>query len=98
MSNDQKKALRRAYIVMNVKLLEYDIQVRRKIMFPNALVLDLRFKLGHIPHGHKIFMETLLNMLESVHLIDALSSTSIDDLLASSSHKRSKVMMQVMEW
>ena len=98
MSNDQKKALRRAYIVMNVKLLEYDIQVRRKIMFPNALVLDLRFKLGHIPHGHKIFMETLLNMLESVHLIDALSSTSIDDLLASSSHKRSKVMMQFMEW
>ena len=39
-------------------------------------------------------MKTLLNMLKSVHLIEASSSTLIDDLLASSSHKCSKVLMQ----
>ena len=64
-------------------------------MSPIAIVLGPRFKLGHIPHGeHKFVMKTLLNMLKSVHLIEASSSTLIDDLLASSSHKCSKVLMQ----
>ena len=67
-------------------------------MFPIATILDPRFKLGHIPYGeHDFVMEILLNMLESVRIIEALSSTSIDNLLASSSHKRSKVMMKFME-
>ena len=63
-------------------------------MFPIATVLDPRFKLEHIPQGeHKFFMETLLNMLESVCIIEGLSSMPIDDLLASTTHKLSKVMM-----
>ena len=67
MSNDQEKALRHAYMSMKEKLLKYEMQVRRKPMFPIATVLDPRFKLEHIPHGeHKFFMETLLNMLESM--------------------------------
>ena len=37
-------------------------------------------------------------MLELLCPIQASSSTPIDDLLASSSHKHSKVMMQFMEW
>ena len=65
MSNDQEKALRHAYTLMKEKLLKYEMQVRRKPMFPIAIVLDPRFKLEHIPHGEqKFFMETLLNMLE----------------------------------
>ena len=67
-------------------------------MFPIATVLDPRFKLEHIPHGeHKFVMETLLNMLESVCIVEALSSMPINDLLASMTHKRSRVMMQFME-
>ena len=67
-------------------------------MFSIATVLDPRFKLGLIPHGeHNFFMENLLNMLESVRPIQASTSTPIDDVLASLSHKRSKVMMQFME-
>ena len=67
-------------------------------MFPIATVLDPRFKLGHIPIGkHKFITEILLNMLELVHPIEASSSTLIDGLLASSSYKYSKVMMQFME-
>ena len=67
-------------------------------MFPIATVLDPRFNLEHIPHGeHKFFMETLLNILESVHIIEGSTSMSIDDLLASRTHKRSKVMMKFME-
>ena len=55
-------------------------------MFPIATVLDPRFKLEHIPHGEKIFvMETLLNILESVRIIEGSSSIPIDDLLASRS-------------
>ena len=49
MSNDQQKALRCAYRVMKEKMLKYNMQVRRKLMFPIATVLDPRFKLGHIP-------------------------------------------------
>ena len=57
-------------------------------------MLDPRFKLEHIPHGeHKLVMETLLNMLESVRIIEASSSMSFDDLLTSTTHKHSKVMM-----
>ena len=57
-----------------------------------------RFKFGHIPHGeHNFFMETLLNMLESMRPIQASTSTPIDNVLTSSSHKRSKVVMQFME-
>ena len=98
MSNDQQKALRCAYTVMKEKLLKYNMQVRRKHVFPIATVLDPRFKLGHIPYGeHTFFREILLNMLELVRIIEASSSTPIDDLLASSSHKHSKVMMQFME-
>ena len=36
-------------------------------------------------------------MLESVCPIQPSTSTPIDDVLASASHKRSKVMMQFME-
>ena len=72
--------------------------MRRKPIFPIAIVLDPRFMLGHIPHGeHKFFIETLLNMLESVRPIEASTYTPIDDLLDSSSHKCSKLMMQFME-
>ena len=46
---------------------------------------------------HKFFMETLLNMLESGRPIQASTSTPIDDVLASSSHKHLKVMMLFME-
>ena len=42
-------------------------------------------------------METLLNLLELVRIIEGSSSMLIDDLLASRTHKRSKVMMQFME-
>ena len=78
--------------------MKYDIKVRREPMFPIATVLDPRFKLGHTPHGeHNFVMETLLNMLESMSLIQRLTSTPIDDVLASLIHKRSKVMMQLIE-
>ena len=67
-------------------------------MFPIVTVLDPRFKLGHISHyEHKLVMETSLNMLESAHPIEASTSTLIDDFLASSNHKCSKVMMQFIE-
>ena len=67
-------------------------------MFPVATVLDPRFKLKHIPHSvHKFIIETLLNMLESVRIVEASTSMPIDDLLASTSHKRSKVMIQFKE-
>ena len=98
MSNDQAKALRRAYTSMKEKFLKYEMHVRRKPIFPIATVLDPRFKLEHIPHGEKEFvMETLLKMLELVCIIEGSSSMPIDDLLASRTHKRSKVMMQFME-
>ena len=98
MSNDQQKALRCAYTVMKEKLLKCIIQVRRKLVFLIATLLDPRFKLGHIPYGeHEFVRAILLNMLESVRIIEALSSTPIYDLLASSSHRHSKVMMQIME-
>ena len=75
-----------------------NMQVRKKHVFPIATVLDPRFKLRHITYSeHNFVKEILLNMLESVRIIEASSSTSIDDLLSSSSHKRSKVMMQFME-
>ena len=67
-------------------------------MFPIAIVPDPRFKLGRIPYDDNNFVKEIsLNMLESVCIIEASSSTPIDDLLSSSSHKRSKVMMQFME-
>ena len=98
MNNDQAKTLRHAYIMMKEKLMKYDIEVRRKPMFPIAIVLDPRFKVGHIPHGeHKFVMKTLLNILKSVRPIQASTSTLIDDILASLSHKHSKVMLQFME-
>ena len=98
MSNNQAKTLRHAYTVMKEKLMKYYIQVKRKPMFSIATVLDPRFKLGHIPQGEQNFvLETLLNMLESMRPIQASTSTPIDDVLASASHKHSKVMMQFME-
>ena len=98
MSNDQAKALRRAYTSMKQKLLKYEMQVRRNHMFPIATVLDPRFKLVNIRHGElKFVMETLLNMLESMCIIEGSSSMPIDDLLASKTHKHSKLMMQFME-
>ena len=51
MINDQAKAVRCVYIVMKEKLLKYNVQVRRKHMFPMATVLDPGFKLGHIFYG-----------------------------------------------
>ena len=59
MSNDQQKALRCAYTVMKEKLLKYNMQVRRKPMFPIATVLDPRFKLGHIPYGEHNFVKMM---------------------------------------
>ena len=98
MCNDQAKALKCAYIVMKETLLKYNMPVRRKLVFPITTMLDPRFKLGHIPYGeHNFVMEILLNMLELVRIIEGLSSTLMDDLLASSSHKRSKVMIHFMD-
>ena len=98
MSNDQAKALRHAYTWMKAKFLKYKMHVRRKPMFPIATVLDPIFNLEHIRHGeHKFVMETLLNMLESVRIVEGLISMSIDDSLASTTHKHSKVMMQFIE-
>ena len=89
MSNNQAKTLRHVYIVMKEKLMRYDIKVNRKPMFSIATVLDPRFKLGYIPQGEQNFvLETLLNMLELVCPIQASTSTPIDDVLASASHKR----------
>ena len=81
-------------LMMKEKLLKYNMQVRRKRVFPIAAMLDHRFKWGHIPYSeHKFVMKILLNILESVHIIEASSSMLIDDLLDTSSHKCSKVMM-----
>ena len=67
-------------------------------MFPISTLLDPRFKLEHIPHGeHKFVIETLLNMLESVSIIEGSSSMPIDDFLASRTQKRTKVMIQFIE-
>ena len=53
-------------------------------MFSIATMVDLRFKLEHIPQGaHKFIMEILLNILESMHIVEASSSMPIDDRLAS---------------
>ena len=94
MSNDQAKALRCAYMLMKDKLLKCEMQVRRKPMFPIATVLDPIFKLEHILHGeHRFVMKNLLKMLESMRILEALSSMPIDDLLASTTHKHSKVMV-----
>ena len=41
-------------------------------------------------------MKTSLNLLEYVRIIETLSTVPIDDLMASTSHERSKVMMQFM--
>ena len=72
MSNDQVKALRCADTMMKEKWLKYDMQVRRNPIFPIATVLDLRFKLRHIPHGdHNVVTETLLNMLQSECFVKA---------------------------
>ena len=90
MSNDQEKAQRCTYTSMKEKLLKYEMQVRRKPMFPIATVLDPSMKSEHIPHGeYKFVMKTLINMLESTCIIEASSSMSIDDI--------SEVMMQFME-
>ena len=98
MINDQEKALRCAYTMMKEKLLKFYKQVRRKHLFSIARVLDPRFKLGHILHDdHNFFMKTLHKMLESVHIMEALSFMPIGDHLASLSHKPLKVMMQFME-
>ena len=98
MINDQAKTLRYAYTVMKEKLMKYDIQVMRKPMISIVTVLDPRFKLGHILHGeHNFVMETLLNMLESMRPIQTSTSTPIDDVLTSSSHKHSNVMMPFTE-
>ena len=57
MSNDHAKALICAYTMMKEKLLKYNMQVRRKLVFPIATMLDPRFKLGHIPYGkHNFFV------------------------------------------
>ena len=81
MSNDQTKALRHAYTSMKEKLLKYEMQVRRKPMFPMATMLDPRFKLEHIPHGEQKFVvKNLLNLLEKVRIIEGSSSMPIDDL------------------
>ena len=98
MGNEQAKTLRCAYRVMKEKLLKYNMQVRRKVVFPIATMLDPKFKLGHIPYcEHNFAIKILLNMLELVRIIEASSSTLIDGLLASSSYKSSKVMMQFMK-
>ena len=98
MSNNQTKTVRHAYTMMKEKLMKYDIQVRRNPMFSIVIVQDPRFKLGHIPKGEETFvLENLLNVLESVRPIQPSTSTPIDDVLASTSHKHSKVMMQFME-
>ena len=98
MSNDQQKVLRCAYTVMKDKILKYNMQVKRELVFPIAIVLDPRFKLGHIPYGeHNFVKKILLNMLESERITEALSSTPINDLMSSSSHKRSKVMIKFMD-
>ena len=82
---------------MKEKLLKYDIHVRRKPMLLIATTLDLRFKLGHILRGeHKFVMKTLCNMLELVCPLEASRSTLIDDLLALSSHKCSKLIIQFL--
>ena len=98
MSNDQAKTLRRAFTSMKEKLLKYEMQVRRKPMFPIATMVDPRFKLEHILHGEQKFvMETLLDMLESVCILEASSFIPFDDLFASTTHKRLKVMIQFIE-
>ena len=64
-------------------------------MLPIATILDPIIKLGHIPYGeHKSFIKMLLNMLESLCIIEASSSTSIDYLLASASHIGSQHYMR----
>ena len=83
-SNDQKNVLRRVYIVMKEKLIKYDTQVRRKPMFLVAIILDPRFKFGHILFGdHKFVIETLLKFLESLHIIEVTIITPNVDLMPS---------------
>ena len=61
-------------------------------------MLDPRFKLEHIRHSeYKLVIKNLLNMLESVGIVEASSSMPIDNFLASTTHKRSKVMMQFID-
>ena len=54
------------------KLLKTNMQIRRKHMLLIVIVLDPRFKLGHIYDGkHNFVIETLLNILESIHTVKA---------------------------
>lgn len=98
MSRDQAKVLRRAYNAMKEKLLKYEPKVRRRPMFPIATTLDPRFKLEHIPEGeHTFVIKILLDLLETVNVVEASSSRGSTHSLASSGPQRSKVMMQFME-
>ena len=65
MSIEQSMALKGSYNVMKAKLLKYELQVKRKTIFPIATMLDLSLKLEHIPMDEqKYIMQHLKNLVQ----------------------------------
>ena len=63
MRREQAEALKGAYIVMKTKLLKYEPQVKRKPIFPIAIVLDPSLRFEYIPTDDQEYITKTLKHL-----------------------------------
>ena len=83
---EQSMALKGAYNVMKAKLLKYESQVKRKLIFSIPAMLDSSLKLEYIPMDEKEYnMQHLKNLLQLMPTLPTSSTCTQGETLLSNS-------------
>ena len=98
MSIKQSVALRGIYTLMKAKLLEYEPQVKRKLIFPISTTLDPSLKLEYILNDEqKYITKTLKHFLQLMSALPISSISSQSELLLNTSITCSKMTVELMK-
>ena len=98
MSIEQAEALKGAYTVMKTKLLKYEPQVKRKPIFPIAIVLDPSLRFEYISTDDQEYItKTLKHLLQLMPASPISSAFSQSEPLSNTSATCSKMMVELMK-
>ena len=91
-SIEQSRTLKGAYTTMKAKLVKYELQVKRKLIFPITIFLEPSLKLEHIPIDVQEYItKNFKHVLYLMHVPLTLSSCSQSEPLLSTSSTCSKI-------
>ena len=98
MSIEQSMAVKGTYTMMQEKFLKYEPQVKGKLIFPIATMLDPSLKLDYIPTNYQEYItKNVMQLLQLVPTPPTSSTCSQSEPFLGTSSTCSKIMVELIK-